>query len=89
MISSIFPREEEKLMNGISKLNDTIIKYCNVTHSQTFMENNQIGVEHLADSKHLNRNGLFLFLSNIRYHLFGQIYSGNNTRKRYQYQKIK
>ena len=62
-ISSIFPRKEEQLMNGISELNDVISKYCDVTHSLTFTENNQI------DSKHLNRKGLFLFLSNIRYHV--------------------
>ena len=71
-------------MHGISELNDIISKYSDVTHSLTFMENNQIGVEHLADSK-LSTKALFLFLSNIRYHLFGQIYYGNNTRKRYQY----
>ena len=80
-VSSIFPRKTGSRHNDrIEEVNTMLETMCVITPKLTYMDNIQIKDFHLADEKHLNNKGLYLFLSNIRYHLFGQLNTSNSTR---------
>lgn len=83
-ISSIFPRKKGSGLNPcIDEFNQNLHTMCDITPNLTFMNNPQLTENNLMDEKHLNGKGLFLFLSNIRFHLFGQ-FSNTGERRGYR-----
>ena len=83
--SSIFPRKGENLSKVIEELNIYLECVCDKTPLLTYMDNNQINKNHLSDEKHLNKHGLYIFLCNIRFYLFGQF---QQVKKKDTLQKI-
>ena len=91
-ISSIFPRKDTHLDKAIEEINVYLEDTCDKTPLLTFISNHLINKSHLADEKHLNSHGLYLFLSNIRFYLFGQLQKTRQKRQFgdkpfYQYQR--
>ena len=91
IVSSILPRKDQK--DKIKTLNNILENYCDVTPKLKFMRNDQIEDTMLSDRKHLNIDGFFKLLANIRYALFGKLPKGprrNNTyssNQRYNHQR--
>lgn len=74
-VSSIFvrKRKDAKIKQTIETVNGNTMKMADATPGLTYMNNSCITEEHLYDDKHIDTKGLFRFLCNIRFTLFGEI----------------
>ena len=81
IVSSILPRKDQK--DKIKTLNNILENYCDVTPKLKFMRNDQIEDTMLSDRKHLNIDGFFKLLANIRYALFGKLPKGPRRKNTY------
>ena len=81
IISTLFPRGEESLNEIVNELNDYIDNDLNTKISNiNIMNNMAILKSMLWDNKHLDlkKNGFFIFLTNIKFLLYGHIPFLNN-----------
>ena len=71
ILSTLLPRKERKLDTVIAQLNDFIIqlpkRYLNIS----IMNNSMISKYELEDKKHLNRRGFYVFITNLKFTMFG------------------
>ena len=69
-VSSILPRKEKYFHSAIQYVNDFLLGICSTASKFSFIRNSNIKHYMLVDSKHVNDDGFFTLLSNIRYKLF-------------------
>ena len=69
-ISSILPRRDDR--GKVKIFNGVLENFCDTTPKVKFMKNEQIDDTMLSDTKHLNVDGFFKLLANIRYSIFGK-----------------
>ena len=74
-VSSIFTRKtkETELNKIIKEVNTTLENHIDITEQVTYIDNQHIVTSHLCDDKHIDTKGLFIFLCNIRFNLFGDV----------------
>ena len=70
-ISSIFLRKDKKFYNESIEINTCMENYSKIHQNVHFINNCNIENNQMADAKHLNRNGLFTLITNLKYVLFG------------------
>ena len=69
-VSSILPRRDDR--GKVKLFNEVLENFCDTTPKVKFMKNEQINDTMLRDTKHLNVDGFFKLLANIRYSIFGK-----------------
>ena len=69
-ISSLLPRKESYLNKLIKDFNDFLQGICSTAYNLKFVRNMNIRRDMLVDNKHINDEGFFALLSNIRYKMF-------------------
>jgi hypothetical protein len=74
ILSSIFNRKDpnDKLNTSIKSINDSLEHICDATPLLTFLNNGNISHKEMTDGKHVDPRGFHIFVSNIRYILFGE-----------------
>ena len=73
VLSSLFPRGEVHLEEKRDAINTFLEELTTIVPNTLLMNNKEIKKNMLNDNKHLKKEGFFIFLTNIRFVLYGQI----------------
>ena len=73
LISSLIPRRLDTFDEAIGEINKYIISLSARMNFINIMNNKKIYKKMLCDDKHLNKDVFFVFLTNIKFVLFGEI----------------
>ena len=85
VLSSLFPRGEEHLQSTIDSINEYMDELTTITPNTIMMNNKEVKKKMLQnDNKHLKKEGFFIFLTNLRFVLYGQL-PKINKRKPFWY----
>ena len=73
VLSTLIPRKDEKFDDSIENINGYIKSLLTKFINIQIMNNNKIYKQQLSDNKHLNKRGFLIFLSNLKFVLYGEM----------------
>ena len=71
-VASIFTRKDRRFQQEINNTNTALATYLR-KGGMTLVNNQNISHFNLYDTKHLNNQGLFIYLTNMKFAMFGKI----------------
>ena len=88
-VSSIFNRKSksDRLNRPIQEMNLIIESICDITPRMTLLDNSNIGHNNMYDPKHIDEDGLDIFLWNIRHTILGEVPRGKTLHHKDSYKK--
>jgi len=93
VISSLIPRRQGKFDEVIENINNYIRSLSAKFNFINIMNNKKVDKKMLCDDKHLNKDGFFVFLTNIKFVLYGEIpyisrhQNKNNFRRNWDHRR--